>query len=189
MKILMLGWELPPHNSGGLGVACLNLSQALANEGAEIDFVVPYAADHSELKFMHVVSALKLDPLCRFGISAYDSQKIETMIFPDQENRKLISIRDVQKRYCEFVEKYLMEYKPDVVHAHDWLTFEAGVLAKKNRFRAAGRVSVQPALSPPGPLRGRSLADGNAVKPLAARRLVQANGDYEIGRASCRERV
>jgi glycosyltransferase involved in cell wall biosynthesis len=25
-----------------------------------------------------------------------------------------------------------MEYKPDVVHAHDWLTFEAGVLAKKN---------------------------------------------------------
>ena len=132
MKILMLGWELPPHNSGGLGVACLNLSRALANEGAEIDFVVPYAADHSELKFMHVVSALKLDPLCRFGVSAYDSQKIETMIFPDQENRKLIPIRDVQKRYCEFIEKYLMEYKPDVVHAHDWLTFEAGVLAKKN---------------------------------------------------------
>ena len=32
----------------------------------------------------------------------------------------------------KFVEKYLMEYKPDVVHAHDWLTFEAGVLAKKN---------------------------------------------------------
>jgi glycosyltransferase involved in cell wall biosynthesis len=25
-----------------------------------------------------------------------------------------------------------MDYKPDVVHAHDWLTFEAGVLAKRN---------------------------------------------------------
>ena len=25
-----------------------------------------------------------------------------------------------------------MEFKPDLVHAHDWLTFEAGVLAKKN---------------------------------------------------------
>ena len=25
-----------------------------------------------------------------------------------------------------------MDYKPDLVHAHDWLTFEAGVLAKKN---------------------------------------------------------
>ena len=25
-----------------------------------------------------------------------------------------------------------MEFKPDVVHAHDWLTYEAGILAKKN---------------------------------------------------------
>ena len=132
MKILMLGWELPPHNSGGLGVACLNLSRALVHEGADIDFVVPYKADHSELKFMHVVSALKLDPLNRFGMSAYDSKRVEAKIVSDKENQQLISIRDVQKRYCEFIEKYLMEYKPDVVHAHDWLTFEAGVLAKKN---------------------------------------------------------
>ena len=28
----MLGWELPPYNSGGLGVACLQLSRALAGE-------------------------------------------------------------------------------------------------------------------------------------------------------------
>ena len=60
MKILMLGWELPPHNSGGLGVACLNLSRALVNEGADIDFVVPYTADHSDINFMKVVSALTL---------------------------------------------------------------------------------------------------------------------------------
>ena len=25
-----------------------------------------------------------------------------------------------------------MEFKPDLVHAHDWLTYEAGILAKKN---------------------------------------------------------
>ncbi len=37
----MLGWELPPHNSGGLGVACLNMAHALAREGANIEFVVP----------------------------------------------------------------------------------------------------------------------------------------------------
>ena len=128
----MLGWELPPHNSGGLGVACLNLSRALANEGASIDFVVPYAAKHSDIDFMNVVSALNLDPLFRFGISAYDSDKINSAIISDTSDNSFISIRDVQHRYCDFINEYLMEYKPDVVHAHDWLTFEAGVLAKKN---------------------------------------------------------
>ena len=44
MKILMLGWELPPNNSGGLGVACQHLSEALAKQGVDIDFVVPYEA-------------------------------------------------------------------------------------------------------------------------------------------------
>lgn len=132
MKILMLGWELPPHNSGGLGVACLNLSRALAKEGAKIDFVVPYEAPHEEIKFMKVVSALKLDPLFRYGMGAYDSRRIEGVTYPVQGEQKMMSIREVQKSYCDFVEKYLMDYKPDLVHAHDWLTFEAGILAKKH---------------------------------------------------------
>lgn len=128
----MLGWELPPHNSGGLGVACLNLSRALAKEGADIDFVVPYAADHSDIKFMNILSATELDPLFRYGAGAYDSDVVEDKILPTSNEHKMVSIREVQHDYCKFVEDYLMEYKPDVVHAHDWLTFEAGVLAKKN---------------------------------------------------------
>ncbi|MBR0480498.1 glycosyltransferase family 4 protein [Candidatus Saccharibacteria bacterium] len=132
MKILMLGWELPPHNSGGLGVACLNLARALSKDGADIDFVVPYEAEHPNTEFMHVLSAMKLDPLYRYGIGAYDSLLIEEEVIPTADVSKMISIRDVQRNYCAFVEKYLMDFKPDVAHAHDWLTFEAGVLAKKN---------------------------------------------------------
>ena len=128
----MLGWELPPHNSGGLGVACLNLSRALAKDGANIDFVVPYEADHPDIKFMNVLSAMKLDPLFRYGVGAYDSKYVDQALIPDAPHEKMISIREVQHNYCKFVEEYLMEYKPDVVHAHDWLTFEAGILAKKN---------------------------------------------------------
>lgn len=131
MKILMLGWELPPHNSGGLGVACLNMARALANEGAEIDFVVPYEAEYPEINFMHVLSATHLDPIYRYGGGAYESLKLLEKIIPTIDKEKLVSIRDVQKSYCEFVEKYLMGYKPDLVHAHDWLTYEAGILAKK----------------------------------------------------------
>lgn len=150
----MLGWELPPHNSGGLGVACLNLSKALARDGVQIDFVVPYTAEHEDIKFMNVLSATKLDPLHRYGMGAYDAGSIDRpMVGGTDANGKngtganggagasgengagangSISIREIQHDYCEFVKKYLMEYKPDVVHAHDWLTFEAGVLAKKN---------------------------------------------------------
>ena len=131
MKILMLGWELPPHNSGGLGVACLNMARALANEGAEIDFVVPYEAEHPEINFMHVLSATHLDPIYRYGGGAYESLKLLEKIIPTIDKEKLVSIRDVQKSYCEFVEKYLIGYKPNLVHAHDWLTYEAGILAKK----------------------------------------------------------
>ena len=128
----MLGWELPPHNSGGLGVACLNLSRALAKEGAEIDFVVPYEADHSEIRYMKVLSAMHVDPLFRYGGGAYESSRVDEAIVADKEGGQMYSIRDIQRNYCAFVKRYLMEYKPDVVHAHDWLTFEAGVLAKKN---------------------------------------------------------
>lgn len=128
----MLGWELPPHNSGGLGVACLNLARALAKDGCDIDFVVPYEAKHENITFMNVLSAMKLDPLFRYGVGAYDSKYVDNALIPDAPHEKMISIREVQHNYCDFVNDYLMEYKPDVVHAHDWLTFEAGVLAKKN---------------------------------------------------------
>lgn len=37
----MLGWEYPPHISGGLGTACEGLTTALAPLGVQIDFVLP----------------------------------------------------------------------------------------------------------------------------------------------------
>ncbi len=50
----MLGWEFPPHISGGLGTACHGLTRGLAAVGVEVVFVVPRAlgdedADHMEL--------------------------------------------------------------------------------------------------------------------------------------------
>lgn len=132
MKILMLGWELPPHNSGGLGVACLNMARALSGQGVEIDFVVPYTAKHPQIKFMNVLSATGLDPIYRYGGGSYASLEIIDKIIPTADEAKNLSIREVQHSYCDFINKYLMDYKPDVVHAHDWLTYEAGILAKKN---------------------------------------------------------
>ena len=43
MRVLMLGWELPPHISGGLGTACQGLVEGLDHAGVEVVFVVPRA--------------------------------------------------------------------------------------------------------------------------------------------------
>lgn len=128
----MLGWELPPHNSGGLGVACFNMAKALSNQGADIDFVVPYRAKHPNIDFMHILNATDLDPIHRYGGGSYASMQIDAKIIPEL-NSSPISIRDVQKRYSQYVKKYLQKHHPDVVHAHDWLTYEAGILAKKKQ--------------------------------------------------------
>lgn len=131
MKILMLGWELPPHNSGGLGVACMQLSKALVKMGADIDFVVPYEADHG-VEHMRILAATRIDPLYRYGGTAYETRRISEKLFKAFTEEEMLSVRDIQRCYCEFVERYLMEFRPDFVHAHDWLTYEAGMLAKRN---------------------------------------------------------
>ena len=127
----MLGWELPPHNSGGLGVACLNMARALSKEGADIDFVLPYSAAHPDTTFMNILAATNLDPIYRNGGGAYDSFYVEEKVIPDNSKNSYVSIRDIQKKYCDYVGQYLVDHKPDVIHAHDWLTYEAGILAKK----------------------------------------------------------
>ena len=128
----MLGWELPPHNSGGLGVACFIMANALSNQGADIDFVVPYQAKHPNTTFMHVLNATNLDPIHRYGGGAYTSPQLFDEMIPNLKDENLVSIREVQQEYCNYVEKYLLtNEKPDVIHAHDWLTYEAGIMAKK----------------------------------------------------------
>lgn len=126
----MLGWELPPHNSGGLGVACYHLSKALAQEGASIDFVVPYSAKHDNIDFMKIHNATKLSPLDRYGMGAYDSKFLLDQK-PGSEIADVKDIRGVQRHYTKYVERLVSKKKFDAIHAHDWLTMEAGIRAKQ----------------------------------------------------------
>lgn len=132
MNILMLGWELPPHNSGGLGVACYHMSKALAINGAKIDFVVPYKAHHPDSEFMTIHSATNLKPNASYGLGAYDSDfliKSSNNIVDDNDQSP--TIRSIQRRYIKFVENLVENNDYDIIHAHDWLTLEAGVRAKQ----------------------------------------------------------
>lgn len=128
----MLGWELPPHNSGGLGVACYHMSKALALQGASIDFVLPYSAHHPDTEFMTIHAATSLDPLQRYGLTgAYDSKHVRSLGFDEIDGDDLHDMRSVQKRYVSFVERLMKDKQPDAIHAHDWLTMEAGMRAKE----------------------------------------------------------
>jgi len=129
MKVLMLGWELPPHNSGGLGVACYQMCKSLANNQVDLEFIIPYKADH-KIDFMKVTSAKPADvvEIVQSGI-AYDSYKY---VYSDghEEWRDLYS---QAKFYENAVADMAKSIYFDVVHAHDWLTFRAAMRVKEIR--------------------------------------------------------
>lgn len=124
----MLGWELPPHNSGGLGVACFQMCKALAQKGADISFVVPYTADH-DIDFMRIVAAHPQDAQTVLAAgSVYASREY---ISADGHS-EVIDIFGQQERYEQAVEQHVQntEETYEVIHAHDWLTFRAALRAK-----------------------------------------------------------
>lgn len=57
MRVLMLGWEYPPHISGGLGTACEGLTRALSKYGTDLIFVVPNLHGGEDAAHMSLVDA------------------------------------------------------------------------------------------------------------------------------------
>lgn len=123
----MLGWELPPHNSGGLGVACYQLCKALASKKVDIEFVLPYSAKH-DINFMKITHAKPqgVESIEQAG-GVYDSYKYTYV----DGTEKFLSMFEQQQIYETAVGNLASLADFDVIHAHDWLTFRAGVRAKK----------------------------------------------------------
>ncbi|TXG77782.1 glycosyltransferase family 1 protein [Patescibacteria group bacterium] len=127
MKVAMLGWELPPHNSGGLGVACYQLCRALSDSGMEIDFFLPYSDEH-DIDFMNVRHAVPAGAewVRRLG-SAYESFKYGLSGGAVVE----VGLLEHQDEFAAAAAELVTNEPFDVIHAHDWLTFLAGVRAKE----------------------------------------------------------
>ncbi len=126
MKVLMLGWELPPHNSGGLGVACYQLCKAISKKAIDIEFVLPYQSGN-EVDFMRVKAASTKDPVSLLNaVSVYKTKTTNT-----SNNVWNSDALEYQKVYEQEVEKIALLGEFDIIHAHDWLTFRAGLKAKQ----------------------------------------------------------
>lgn len=117
----MVGWEYPPHNSGGLGVACQGLTQALAEQNTQIYFTLPYAAGFSATH-MNVLDC---------GTTEDHLQLTQPPFFV---YRASISPRSyMEEQVAEYSEKVvdqaLLHRTSDVIHAHDWMSFPAAIKA------------------------------------------------------------
>lgn len=167
MQILMLGWEYPPHISGGLGIASQGLARALS-ENHEVDFLLPrLRKEHSEstirlvdaersfdssnwlrkkeltktIKFLDIgVELLPYMPPQYFAREKMAESK-ETVVSETDESRLIKSIK-LTGTYHENLHAELKKYALiaahqaskkayQIVHAHDWMTFQAAIAVKK----------------------------------------------------------
>src|ERR1044072_1447595 len=75
-KVLMLGWEFPPVINGGLGVACHDLSVAMA-ELVDMTMIVPKTSPDFKVKNLQLLGVNNIDqaPLRSMAIAGH-SQKL-----------------------------------------------------------------------------------------------------------------
>ena len=57
MRVLMLGWEFPPHISGGLGTACQGIVRGLTQIGTDVLLVVPRLYGDEDARGARLVAA------------------------------------------------------------------------------------------------------------------------------------
>ncbi|MEM3587133.1 MAG: glycosyltransferase family 4 protein, partial [Candidatus Jordarchaeaceae archaeon] len=141
MKVLMFGWEFPPMSSGGLGTACYWLTKSLSNLGVEITFVMPYAAENPEVEYVKLVATNNPNRLKLVGVNsalrAYitSSQYRSSLLrYSRNPKEKILYGEDLFEEVQRFSVKasQLAEKEEfDVIHCHDWMTFQAGIRVKK----------------------------------------------------------
>ena len=169
MRVLMFGWEFPPHIAGGLGTACYGIVKGLAHNGVQTMFVMPSASGDEDRSAADIINASEipvevsstmdvddfLDKVQFVHIGTnmvpyLDPAEFHSLVEEDRKRQ----VRDFSIHYGQtykFSGKYgsnLMEEVAryamvggtiamthkgdfDVIHAHDWLTYMAGIAAKR----------------------------------------------------------
>jgi glycogen(starch) synthase len=148
IDVLMLGWEFPPFISGGLGTACYGLTRAMENMDVNILMLLPASTwgiegqvhnffemesssgDNPEhIKFKPVPSEMPnpysgyssqyrrcsflsrpLRIRCAGAIGGYDGNLVERV-----------------GEYARCCIELIQDLSFDVIHAHDWVTYPAGI--------------------------------------------------------------
>ncbi len=166
MRVLMFGWEFPPHISGGLGTACYGMTKGLAHNDVDVLFVMPSASgdeDQSDIKIINASDVATMDTAMNIDefLGKVEFLRVGSNIMPyvDPEDYSKLSVEERLMQPEEFKYHFHSKYKFsgkygknlmeevvrysmvggtlalnnefDVIHAHDWLTYLAGIAAKR----------------------------------------------------------
>lgn len=172
MKVLMFGWEFPPHISGGLGTACLGLTKAMLRQGLEIIFVVPRAYGDENQSQMQLVGANSVQVKINHYLFGEEIEKNKNLQYvtigsnlvpyvSEEEYFNIINNKVTVDRqfkvhsaggtmgtidlhggyggglmqevnsYAYIASEIARQFQFDVIHAHDWMTYDAGIAAKE----------------------------------------------------------
>ncbi len=148
LKILKFGWEFPPYSTGGLAFASRDITSALASEGIDVTFVLPryYELDFNQARFKfadfgreELREAVEKEVSLSRHIPGYVSSESYEEVYAE------LSATDKLSYAPTLFEEVLMYGKEgarialevdaedgfDVIHAHDWLAYKAGMAAKR----------------------------------------------------------
>ena len=137
LHTLMFGWEYPPKNEGGLGVACQGLVKGLLHHGTQVTLVLPSPTSSKEknltmlwpsdemIKMVRVQSDLQpYDDWVSYAVRQGSPAQNDTLYGPN--------LGQAVEQYTASAVELTKHVNPDVVHCHDWMTYEAGLRAGKH---------------------------------------------------------
>ncbi|MGA2405459.1 MAG: glycosyltransferase [Bacteroidales bacterium] len=165
MRVLMFGWEFPPHISGGLGTASYGLTKGMATlDDLEVIFVVPKAWGDEDQTMVRLVGANQVPvafrlvfykgskrPIERIEVSSKivpytDPEDFWKLVRSEVSSYNLFvqtnssgkvdfsgkydcSLMDEIYKYSIVASVIAEENEFDIIHAHDWLAYPAGIAA------------------------------------------------------------
>ena len=157
MKVLMFGWEFPPHISGGLGTASYGLTKGFVPQGdVEIKFCIPKPYGDEDNSFLRIVGMNSVPIVWKDVDSSYVESRVGAIIRPDEYyryrdhiygdfsymNTNDLGCMEFAGGYPENLHEEINNYSIiagvvarteefDIIHSHDWLTYPAGIHAKQ----------------------------------------------------------
>lgn len=157
MKVLMFGWEFPPHILGGLGTASYGLTKGMSEQkDLEITFCIPKPRGDEDQSFLHIIGMNSVPIVWKDVNWDYVNSRVgnymDPQLFYDLRNHIYADFRyrytnelgclEFSGRYPENLHEEINNYSIvagvvarqqnfDIIHSHDWLTYPAGIHAKQ----------------------------------------------------------